>query len=1250
MRMRRLLGMAGVIAASSGVMLSAVFAAKTDRDEVFQYYYNQLTTPEARGIYDTLAEMLENGDFENGRTTVDLVERNVLENRLYDREVLMADFSSARDAFMLDYSDIFYVEFDKMSVTQTQLAENQYQIALGIGREDTYFYDGFEIDNVEQAIRDFDRAVDEIAETAKDVELQDAEEGEIKVGRSGQNDAYILSEDGDSAYEDADILDEDADILDEDADILDEDADILDEDADILDEDAVVLSTSSNASKREKKKIATPSNAAADKATPSNAAADKDISSNAAADKATPGNAAADKATPSNAVADKATSSNATPSNATESNATEMPELSANDLLMRQIRAAYIEIINRVDYALEKDAEPENVLYVRTPYGALVRGEAVCEGYARALKAVLDELGIDNVLVQGVFVDADKQQPHMWNYVKMDDNCWYLLDATMEDGWLSGAKRSASEKTEFKYFLRPGSDSALDAYQPSGMISLSQDAFEFTYPELAGNEYQPLSTAFTGKEESEGVNQISYHGNGMGNTQKHGIYILGSYDGKSWYYYEHYTKVMNYLTGNGLNVPDPDYEHYFLDRFGMAYFAVTRNAPPEAFDPKNQTDYYEYVGSADNIHDQSQVGDVLQFNKVPPVVVTRTPVTSRLDDGKTYDVEITYSEKLKLVNPYLTPALKGLNAISSTAFSAFEWDGDRTISFKLSTERNYNFVTNYYFQPENLIGAESLKQPRDFGFTVVNGPTFACPKVVGGFHTAHANTPALISDGDLSVDDWKDKDGNLIGEDLPSRLALVASPIVGSEEAEKISQIEADKKVEVLASRTYEISLGLCSNQVAFVTGKRVKVFVPFPEGDYTPANVSFKAYHFGRDGKIEELDCITTEYGIVMMCDKFSPFTVVATPKAADERKVMMFANGKGTINQEILTLKSGEEREIIAAAEDGYVIDCVLLNGEELTMENGTQASIILSYQNLTEGGNTLEVSFVSGEIDEAIRDPWSDKEPEEGDKPGETDKPEEGDKPGETDKPEEGDKPGETDKPEEGDKPGETDKPEEGDKPGETDKPEEGDKPGETDKPGEGNKPGETDKPEEDDKSEDSATTDENRDSDDDSGSEMDYGTLMMDPVKGLISSRCGLITSDDSSSWVEEQIIAANGKMDSVWKLRYKDGSFARGSIVTEADGSRREQYLWEMVNGNWWPFDSNGYAKTGWLYDRDYQKWFYLHPDKGMQTGWIHVNGNWYYMNVQKDGTQGAMYASRWTPDGYYVKEDGSWDGQEPKNR
>ncbi|MBQ9976974.1 MAG: hypothetical protein IJP21_00085 [Clostridia bacterium] len=70
----------------------------------------------------------------------------------------------------------------------------------------------------------------------------------------------------------------------------------------------------------------------------------------------------------------------------------------------------------------------ENPL-VYTAYGALVNGEAVCEGYSRAMQLLLAQYNIISTLVTG----DSEGVGHMWNLVNIE-NAWYHLDTTWNDG------------------------------------------------------------------------------------------------------------------------------------------------------------------------------------------------------------------------------------------------------------------------------------------------------------------------------------------------------------------------------------------------------------------------------------------------------------------------------------------------------------------------------------------------------------------------------------------------------------------------------------------------------------------------------------------------------------------------------------------------------------------------------------------------------------------------------------------------
>ncbi len=787
-------------------------ALSTNTVNANKYYYKQLTTAEARAIYNTLATMLERGLFLDGEYTVDLVEENVLNNQEYDKDELMANFVSARDAFMLDHN-VFYLDFDKLSLTQIQVGTNSYKITMGIGRDTTYFYDGFTADNVQNAVAAFDSAVAGIAQSA-----------------------------------------------------------------------------------------------------------------------------------------------------------------GKKETLKEQVKEVFDQVMARVSYALEKDAKPENVLYVRTPYGALVKGEAVCEGYARAVKAVLDEMGIENVLVQGVYVEDSYMGPHMWNYVRMEDSRWYLLDATMGDGITAGS--STASGTE--YFLKHSQDPVVQYYQQDGVVSLSMYSFEFAYPDLAVIPYEELSDAFK-IENTDYYDNISYHGTmGIKEAEAEGKYVIASLNGRTWYYYYKYAQYILWNMGYGNGNPPQsidaaamgcDAKGYFPNMFNLAYFAVTDIAPAvEEFDQSNALAYFTYYEGYDHMYDQTKVGEVEELKKTPPVVVTRKPTDSRLKGGMTYDVELIFSESLRKANEFAAEGLELVQSVEGASFSDFKWDGDRTVTFKLKTAVNYANVTYYYFSLVNLVGKESNVAPNVFSLTTVNNPVFACPKVQGSISQIYASTPALIADSNLAENDWLDENGNSISENIPTRLALVASEIAGEEADDLLEKVEGELPVnnKVLASQTFDFSLNLCSNQVAYISGKKVKVFVPFPEGYNAESNVTFKAYHFNKDtGEVEEIDCVTTDKGIIMMCDSFSPYAVIATEKMVTEKTVMTATIGSGSIDKEILKLSEGNKGNVTLTAEEGFQIDSITLNGKALPITNRKAETVELAYADLSEDGNILEVSFVSADL---------------------------------------------------------------------------------------------------------------------------------------------------------------------------------------------------------------------------------------------------------------------------------------------
>ena len=113
-------------------------------------------------------------------------------------------------------------------------------------------------------------------------------------------------------------------------------------------------------------------------------------------------------------------------------------------------------------------------------YGALINKKCVCEGYARALKYILDDMNIPCILVIGRATNSEgKTENHAWNYV-MIDNKWYGVDTTWDDPVVIGGG-SQTYESRYKYFLKT-SDVFDKDHIPNGQFTEGGKVFE--YPQI----------------------------------------------------------------------------------------------------------------------------------------------------------------------------------------------------------------------------------------------------------------------------------------------------------------------------------------------------------------------------------------------------------------------------------------------------------------------------------------------------------------------------------------------------------------------------------------------------------------------------------------------------------------------------------------------------------------------------------------------------------------------------------------------
>ena len=164
--------------------------------------------------------------------------------------------------------------------------------------------------------------------------------------------------------------------------------------------------------------------------------------------------------------------------NATTSIADKTAVLSEN---YNKIKFVHDYLVDNIVY--DKTNDPNN----SDIYGALVKGVAVCEGYANAFKHVMDKIGIPCVVVcgEGITDDGDSES-HAWNYVMMDDGNWYAVDVTWDDPIIIGSG-TIPDSVKYRYFL-VGTENFSSAHREDGDVSGTGQNFK--YPTLSASDYR----------------------------------------------------------------------------------------------------------------------------------------------------------------------------------------------------------------------------------------------------------------------------------------------------------------------------------------------------------------------------------------------------------------------------------------------------------------------------------------------------------------------------------------------------------------------------------------------------------------------------------------------------------------------------------------------------------------------------------------------------------------------------------------
>ena len=103
--------------------------------------------------------------------------------------------------------------------------------------------------------------------------------------------------------------------------------------------------------------------------------------------------------------------------------------------------------------------------------------------------------------------------------------------------------------------------------------------------------------------------------------------------------------------------------------------------------------------------------------------------------------------------------------------------------------------------------------------------------------------------------------------------------------------------------------------------------------------------------------------------------------------------------------------------------------------------------------------------------------------------------------------------------------------------------------------------------------------------------------------------------------------------------------AAGLISVMSLGSAFTAYAdgWTK-SGDKWTYVENNATRKGWVHTSD--GYYYMDLSTGyMSTGFVQIDGKWYYFNEISDGKRGALLKNTTTPDGYVVDENGVWNGK-----
>ena len=192
----------------------------------------------------------------------------------------------------------------------------------------------------------------------------------------------------------------------------------------------------------------------------------------------------------------------------------------------------------------------------------------------------------------------------------------------------------------------------------------------------------------------------------------------------------------------------------------------------------------------------------------------------------------------------------------------------------------------------------------------------------------------------------------------------------------------------VKSSSLYEIDFARICGKTIVQTGDSLRMSVGFPEG-YNAGSTGtvFKVYHFIKDSKgnitgVEEIPVTVTPYGLVFLCDSFSPFAIVALDanqvkeEPGAEKTVMILAGEGGSFlradgtaaagENGVVTLSEGQHVTVTVKPDDGQAVQAITFDGHPIPVSG--DGKIVIAYDDIQSSSCLLSASFISKAVQQA------------------------------------------------------------------------------------------------------------------------------------------------------------------------------------------------------------------------------------------------------------------------------------------